>query len=58
MLKRLDAYEATMIEPDVAPEIADGNPNNFGGFLTPGWCEAQPAKAEQYGQNVVLDIVL
>ena len=46
MLRRLDQLEATMIPPDVAPETKEGNPNNFGGFFSTGWCEAQPKSAE------------
>ena len=42
MLKRLDQLEATMIPPDVAPESKKGNPNNFGGVFSTGWCKAQP----------------
>ena len=39
---RLEKYFASMIPPDNAPEIIDGNPNRNGGFLSPGWCRAEP----------------
>ena len=39
---RLEKYFASMIPPDNAPEIIDGNPNRHGGYLSPGWCRAEP----------------
>ena len=41
---RLEKYFASMIPPDNAPEIIDGNPNRHGGFLSPGWCRAEPSQ--------------
>ena len=37
---RLSKYFKTMIKPDIADEVQAGNPNNFGGFFTTGWCKA------------------
>jgi len=39
---RLAEYEATMIPPDTADEIAEGNPSNFGGAWATGWCDSEP----------------
>lgn len=39
---RLSKYSKTMIKPDIGAEIQAGNPNNFGGFFTSGWCKAEP----------------
>lgn len=41
-LHRLAAYEAFSIPPHMAEESEAGNPNNFGGFFSPGWCTAEP----------------
>ena len=43
LTQKLQAYGATMIPPDNAPEIEDGNPNKHGGVYGPGWCTAQPS---------------
>ena len=40
---RLAEYEATMIPPDTTSEIVDGNPANFGGVWSTGWCDSEPA---------------
>ena len=38
---RLSKYFKTMIKPDIATQVQAGNPNNFGGFFTTGWCKAE-----------------
>ena len=42
LMARLEEYRETMIEPDVAKEVERGSPMNFGGFYSPGWCQAEP----------------
>ena len=37
-----------MIPIDVTPEVKEGNPNNFGGFWGPGWCQSEPKIQEDY----------
>lgn len=40
---KLKDYGASMIPPDNAPEVEEGNPNQHGGGIYgPGWCTAQP----------------
>jgi len=39
---KLAEYEATMIPPDTTSEIVDGNPANFGGVWSTGWCDSEP----------------
>ncbi len=51
MLLRLYELEAGMIEPDIAAQVADGNPNNFGGVFSPGWCNAEPPIAVEDGMK-------
>ena len=38
MLERLKAIEETAIEPNVAKDVLEGNPNRNGGVWGPGWC--------------------
>ena len=42
LTKKLEKYFNSMIPPDNAAEIIDGNPNRHGGFLGPSWCQAEP----------------
>ena len=42
LTNQLQKYFKTMIPPDNAAEIIDGNPNRHGGYLSPGWCQAEP----------------
>ena len=42
LTNHLQKYFKTMIPPDNAAEIIDGNPNRHGGYLSPGWCKAEP----------------
>lgn len=42
MLAHLEEMKTTMIEPFISPEVDEGDPNNFGGVYSPGWCVAQP----------------
>ena len=42
LMDRIRAHLDTMIEPDVAEEIIEGNPSNFGGAFDKGWCESRP----------------
>ncbi|XP_059085957.1 arylsulfatase I-like [Tigriopus californicus] len=42
MLAKLARFDASMIPPNIKPEVASGNPNRFNGIYTPGWCQAQP----------------
>ena len=42
LTQRLSKYVKTMITPDLAPETKKGNPNRFGGFFGPGWCQSEP----------------
>ena len=44
LLARLEEYKNTMIEPDVAAEVKRGNPWNFGGLYSTGWCKAEPSE--------------
>lgn len=39
---RLEVYDATRIPANTKPEVAEGNPNLYGGVWTPGWCESYP----------------
>lgn len=39
LMKGINDYRSTMIKPSVADNEASGNPNNFGGFFSTGWCE-------------------
>ena len=43
MLARLNWYQESMVPPDVANETVAGNPNNFGGIWTDGWCASRPS---------------
>ena len=36
----LDQYQAGMEPPDVAEKVPEGNPVHWGGFWSPGWCNA------------------
>lgn len=36
----LDRYQASMEPPDVAEKVPEGNPIHWGGFWSPGWCNA------------------
>jgi len=36
--KLLDKYEARMVAPDIAGRLEEGNPSNFGGVWSTGWC--------------------
>ena len=42
MMKKLAEYQSTMIPPHIANEIKEGNPNNFNGAWSSGWCESEP----------------
>ena len=42
LMEKLEKYFNSMIPPDNAAEIIDGNPNRHGGFLGPSWCKAEP----------------
>ncbi len=42
MLLRLHELEVGMIDPDISEEVEAGNPNNFGGTFSSGWCNAEP----------------
>ena len=42
LMQRLSKYFKSMIPIDVTPEVKEGNPNRFGGFWGPGWCQAEP----------------
>jgi len=36
----LNQYQAGMVAPDIAPRLDEGNPFNFRGVWSPGWCNA------------------
>lgn len=38
LLEKLEKYKMSMISPNIAKEIPQGNPKNFHGFYQPGWC--------------------
>jgi len=40
MGRLLDQYQAGMVAPDIAPRLDEGNPFNFRGVWSPGWCNA------------------
>ena len=40
LLTLLDRYQAGMVEPDITDLVPDGNPANFGGVWSSGWCNA------------------
>ncbi len=42
MLGRLNDAKAMMIPAVKTTETAAGNPANFGGAFSPGWCESKP----------------
>lgn len=42
LLDRLSELEAAMIPPFSSDEVEAGNANNFGGFVSTGWCTPQP----------------
>ena len=42
MLQRYKEYESSMIPPNSADEIEEGNPINFNGVWSSGWCESEP----------------
>ena len=41
-MKRLEGYRKSMIAPDVAPDSEKGNPKQFNGTFSPGWCRPEP----------------
>ena len=56
ILTRLNEIRVTMIKPDVAQETERGNPWNFGGFYSSGWCQAEP-REEEVEETVDIDVV-
>ena len=46
LMERLSKYFKSMIPIDVTAEVKEGNPNNFGGFWGPGWCQSEPKLQE------------
>ena len=42
MLQRYKEYESTMIPAFTADEIEEGNPINFNGIWSSGWCKSEP----------------
>jgi len=42
MIARLEEYMLTMIPPDCADDIEEGNPIHFNGTFAPGFCESEP----------------
>ena len=40
LLAQLVSSKAGMVAPDIAPRLDEGNPINFGGVWSPGWCNA------------------
>ena len=42
LTKRLDKLHATMIPANVHAQVSAGNPANFNGVYSPGWCYSQP----------------
>ena len=42
LTKRLDKLHATMIPANVHAQLSAGNPDNFNGVFSPGWCNSQP----------------
>ena len=41
MKMRLEEYQSSMIPPHTAFDTKQGNPSNFGGVWSPGWCESE-----------------
>jgi len=39
LCKLLDQYQAGMVEPDIAAEVQEGNPSNYDGVWSTGWCD-------------------
>ena len=56
MMKRLEAYEKSMITPNIGPEIENGNPRHFNGTFSPGWCQSEPNVYDIWS-NVEIDIL-
>ena len=46
MIERLEEIEKTMIAPFSGPEVDEGDPDNFGGVYSPGWCTANEQKVK------------
>ena len=46
LMERLEKYLKSMISPNIKDEIEEGNPNNFGGFWSPGWCQSEPQEVD------------
>ena len=42
MKMKLEEYRLSMIPPHIADETKEGNPSNFNGVWSPGWCESEP----------------
>ena len=42
MKMKLEEYRLSMISPHIADETKEGNPSNFNGVWSPGWCESEP----------------
>ena len=40
LLAQLVSSKAGMVAPDIAPRLDEGNPINFRGVWSPGWCNA------------------
>ena len=44
LLAQLVSSKAGMVAPDIAPRLDEGNPINFKGVWSPGWCNASMYK--------------
>ena len=44
LLAQLVSSKAGMVAPDIAPRMDEGNPINFRGVWSPGWCNASMYK--------------
>ena len=44
LLAQLVSSKAGMVAPDIAPRLDEGNPINFRGVWSPGWCNASMYK--------------
>jgi len=42
MRQRLKEFESTMIPPNIAKDVDEGNPSHFNGTWSSGWCESLP----------------
>jgi arylsulfatase A-like enzyme len=51
MKVRLQEYQSSMIPPHTAAETTKGNPSNFGGVWSPGWCESEPNQYQEVRKN-------